>query len=407
MNRADAVSSTQNRKPDRRQAMQALGLAALAAAASLVKTTIANAETQPAGIPKFQVDPMWPKPSGHFGDNGNWIYGAIGGITVNPANDHVWLFQRPETLNSDELFAAHMPPIASCCVSAPPVMEFDSAGNYLRGWGGPGPGYDWPKREHGIRIDYSGNVWLTGAGKGDNQILKFTQDGKFLLQIGHPNQSRGDSDTENLNEPTNIYVRQKSNEVFVSDGYINRRVIVYDAESGEFKRMWGAYGHRPSDSYPRIDRFPFSGPQYLPLESLTKNPPPQQFNLVHDILISNDDLVYVADRSNNRIQVFKPEGTFVKEAFVERDLLTPVGTVVSLAFSPDSGQRFIYVVSGDECIRILDRPSLRVLGKFGRLGHLPGQFFQAHGIATDSKGNIYDAAAGNTGRRAQKFVLQN
>lgn len=366
----------------------------------------AQAEQHATRVPVFQYDPNWPKLGSHFGDKGNWIFGAIGDIAVDPANDHVWFITRPHTLMKDETMAAEHPPIEGCCVPAPPVLEFDADGNFLRGWGGPGAGYDWPKTEHGIRIDYRGNVWITGSGKGDNQILKFTQAGKFLLQIGHPGKSTGENDTENLSEPTNTWVYPKTNEVFVTDGYINRRVIVFDADTGAYKRMWGAYGHKPDDSVARIRRFPFLGPQYLPVRSLLTEPPPQQFNLPHDILISNDGLVYVADRSNNRIQVFKPDGTFVKEAFVAKDVLGPVGTVIGIAFSADRQQRYIYVLSGDECLRIIDRDTLRVIGRFGRLGHFPGQFYHVHGIAVDSKGNIYTAEAASIGRRVQKFVFK-
>ena len=361
-------------------------------------------------VPVFKVDPFWPKQEGHFGDKGNWIFGAIGGIDVDRSNDHVWIIQRPRTLSvepaADEIGASHNPPTQDCCIPAPTVMEFDAAGNFIQGWGGSGPGYDWPETEHGIRIDYRGNVWITGNNKKDNQILKFTKSGKFLLQIGHPGQSRGSSDTENFNEPTNTWVYPKTNEVFVSDGYINRRVIVFDADTGVYKRMWGAYGNKPDDTIPRIRRIPFNGPDDLAVQTLLEGPPPQQFNLVHDIVISNDNLVYVADRSNNRIQVFKPDGTFVKEAFVAKDNMTPTGSTMSLALSPDNRQEFMYVLGGDRHIRILNRDSLQVLGQFGRMGHFPGQLFHMHGIAVDSKGNLYEEEAASEGRRIQKYVFE-
>jgi DNA-binding beta-propeller fold protein YncE len=361
------------------------------------KATAAPAETPKAGVPIFQVDPYWPK------REGNWIFGSIGGIAIDPTNDDVWVLQRPLTLENDENYAAQKPPVSDCCVPGPPVMEFDAAGNFIRGWGGPGAGYDWPEREHGIDFDYKGNVWIGGAGKRDNQVLKFTKNGTFLLQIGHPGKSAGSNDTENFNEPTRAVVYKKTNEVFISDGYVNRRVIVFDADSGAYERMWGAYGNKPDDSVPRIRRGPFDLPQSLPLQSLLEGPAPQQFNLVHSIQISNDDLVYVADRSNSRIQVFKPDGTFVKEAFVAREVLTPTGGANTLAFSPDSRQQFLYVNS-DQHIRILNRDTLQVLGSFGRLGHYPGEFYHLHFIAADSKGNIY--AGENTGKRVQKFLFK-
>jgi hypothetical protein len=340
-------------------------------------------KTSATRVPVYEVDPSWPK------FEGNWMFGSIGGIAVDPSTDHVWILQRPATLDEDENYAAQRPPVGDCCVPAPPVMEFDQAGNFIQGWGGPGPEWDWPNREHGITIDFRGNVWILGSGTSDNQVLKFTKAGKFLMQIGHPGKSRGSTDVENFNQPTKAYVFRKTNEVFISDGYVNRRVIVLDADTGAFKRMWGAYGKPPDDALPRARVFSGAAPE--------------QFNLVHAILISNDELVYVADRSNNRIQVFKPDGTFIKEAFVARDVRTPTGTAMDLALSPDEGQRFLYLSSGDQHIRILDRQTLNVVATVGRLGHYPGQFHHLHVLAVDSKGNIY--AGDSNGKRVQKFVL--
>lgn len=269
-------------------------------------------------------------------------------------------------------------------------MEFDQNGTFLKGWGGPGPGYEWPLNEHGLSIDAKGNFWIASNGKGDAHVLKFNRQGTFLLQIGQAGKSAGSNDTQNFASPTKATYYAKTNEVFVSDGYINRRVAVFDADTGKYKRHWGAYGKRPDDT--------------VTLLRSAGGPPPQQFNLVHDVQISSDDFVYVADRSNNRIQVFRPDGTFVKEAFVAREVGTPTGTVVTLAFSPDKGQRFLYITSGDQKIRILDRQSLQVLGTLGRLGHYAGQFHHITDIAVDSKGNIYTGE--NTGRRVQKFVFK-
>jgi len=359
-----------------------------------------------AGVPMFEVDPGWPKAEGHFGVNGTWIIGAIGGITVDTTNQHVWVLQRPRTLDDSENYAAQKPPVSDCCVPAPPVLEFDADGSLVNSWGGPGPGYDWPQSEHGITIDYRGYVWIGGNGKRDNQFLKFTKAGKFVMQIGHSGKSTGSRDTKNLNEPTKAFVYQKTNELFISDGYINRRVIVFDADTGAFKRFWGAYGKPPDDTIPRIRRAPFDNSQALPLKTLYSGPAPKQFNLVHSILISNDDLVYVADRSNNRIQVFNPDGTFVKEAFIARGVGTPVGTAIDLAASPDAKQQFLYVASGDERVRILNRGMLQEVGRVGRLGYLPGQFHHVHVIAIDSKGNLYTGEATAVGRRIEKFTFK-
>jgi DNA-binding beta-propeller fold protein YncE len=355
-----------------------------AAIVSLWPERPANAQRATDGVPMFEVDPWWPK------FDGNWLFGSIGGVFVDPGNDHVWVLNRPRTIQNDENYAAQNPPAADCCVPPPFIMEFDQNGKFLKGWGGPGAGYEWPLNEHGLSIDARGNFWIASNGKGDAQVLKFDRNGKFLLQIGHFGKSNGSNDTENFASPTKATYYAKTNEVFVADGYINRRLAVFDADTGRYKRHWGAYGKKPDDSVAR--------------ERTYDGPPPQQFTLIHDVQISNDDLVYVADRSNNRLQVFRPDGTFVKEGFVAREVRTPTGTVVTMAFSPDREQRFLYVTSGDQKIRILDRQSLQVLGTVGRLGYYAGQFNHITDIAVDSKGNIYTGE--NEGRRVQKFVYK-
>ena len=349
-----------------------------------------------AGTPIFQADPAWPK----FPER-NWVLGEVPGVAVD-AQDNVWIFHRPRTLNAEGhgkgILSALNPPLADCCVPAPPVMEFDAAGNFVQGWGGPGPGYEWPQNEHGIQVDYKGNVWLTGNGRQDNQVLKFTKDGKFLMQIGHSGQSKGSLDTANFNKPSGIYVYQKTNEVFVSDGYVNKRVIVFDADSGAFKRMWGAYGHKPDDS---VGPSSPEGPKASDLEG----PALQQFNTVHCVRISNDGLVYVCDRTHNRFQVFKPDGTYVAEQYVAKEA-TGGGTLDGIAFSPDNEQKFMYVAdSTNQHVWIFERKTRQLLGRFGTQGHYNGQGWHFHGIATDSKGNIY-TAEGIMGHRVDKFVYK-
>ena len=362
----------------------ALAAVALVALSCLVADDRPAAQVPAATVPIFEVDASWPK------FDGNWILGSIGGVFVDPANDHVWILNRPRTVQPDEDYAAQKPPLADCCVPPPYVMEFTEEGKFVKSWGGPGAGYEWPANEHGLLIDSKGNFWIASNGKGDAQVLKFSREGKFLLQIGRFGKSAGSNDEANFASPTKAFYYGKTNEVFVTDGYINRRVAVFDADTGKYKRHWGAYGRRPDDAASRA--------------RTTSGSPPDQFNLPHDVLISSDDLVYIADRSNNRIQVFRPDGTYVKEAFVAREVGTPTGTVVTLAFSPDKAQRFLYVTSGDQKVRILDRQTLQVLGSFGRLGHYAGQFHHITDIAVDSKGNIYTGE--NTGRRVQKFVLK-
>jgi DNA-binding beta-propeller fold protein YncE len=339
--------------------------------ALIISTPLQQARGAQPSVPHFEPDPYWPKPLPN-----NWMLGQVSGIYVD-SHDHIWVTSRPRTLDNNDKYAALKPPEADCCIPAPPIMEFDQAGNLIQGWGGPGAGYEWPDNEHGIFIDYKENVWVGGNSDKDTNILKFTKTGKFLLQIGHHGKSGGSNDTENLKRPAGICVYPKTNEVFVADGYGNRRVIVFDADTGAYKRHWGAYGNKPDDGVPRTRVY--------------EGPGPQQFNTVHGIRISSDDLVYVGDRVNNRIQVFRPDGTFVKEGYIERKTSTPEGTAFDIAFSPDKQQQFFYVPDGsNKKVQILNRDTLEVVGFFGgHGGHGTGQFFHIHSIATDSKGNIY------------------
>jgi DNA-binding beta-propeller fold protein YncE len=365
--------------------------ALLIAAAFGVLTSIGGAAggaaQRPAGergVPQFQVDPAWPKPLPN-----NWTFGEFSGVAID-SRDHVWITQRPRTLADDEKYLTLNPPVGECCAPAPPVMEFDAEGTFLNGWGGPGSGYEWPENEHGIYVDAHDNVWIGGNGANDAQILKFTKTGTFLLQIGRAGKSGGSNDTQNLRRPSKMQVLESANELFVSDGYGNRRVVVFDATTGQYKRHWGAYGNKPDDGASR-DRVP-------------TGPGPQQFNLVHGLWLSRDGLVYVADRINNRIQAFKTDGTFVMEGFIARATLGN-GVAYDVGLSPDSQQRFLYVPDGtNNHIWILNRRTLEIVGHFGRQGRYAGQFHHVHSLAVDSKGNIY--AAETQGKRVQKFVFK-
>ena len=243
-------------------------------------------------VPRFAVDADWPKPLPE-----NWILGQIGGIAVGP-DDHVWVYQRPRTLSDDERGAVANPPLSRCCAPAPPVIEFDAEGKVVGAWGGPGAGYDWPESEHGIGIDAQGNVWLAGNGKSDHQVLKFTRDGKFLMQIGRAGETGSSNTPELLGRPALPVVDDGAGELYIADGYKNRRVIVFDATSGKYKRHWGAYGNEPDDADPGA---------YDP-----KAPVAKQFrNPVHCVRIAKDGLVYVCDRVNDRYQIFRKDGRFV------------------------------------------------------------------------------------------------
>jgi DNA-binding beta-propeller fold protein YncE len=349
------------------------------------------ADTATVMAPRFEVDLTWPKPLPN-----HWILGSTIGVSTD-SKDHVWIIHRPGSLEPGEVHATTNPPTAQCCMPAPPVLEFDQAGNLLRHWGGPGKGFDWPVSNHGITIDYKGNVWIGGnnrtaeTGPQDDAVLKFTQDGQFLMQIGKPGQSKGSNDVENLKQPAKIFVDPKTNEVYIADGYGNHRVIVFDADSGSYKRHWGAYGHKPDD----VNLGPYK----------PGDPAAQFRNPVHCAQLSDDGLLYVCDRVNDRIQVFRPDGTFVKEAFLETGTLGS-GSAWDIAFSRDPQQKYIYVADGEnDRVHILDRESLEVLTSFGEGGRQPGEFYGVHSIATDSKGNIYTTET-YRGQRVQRFIYK-
>jgi hypothetical protein len=353
------------------------------------------------GIPQFEKDPAWPKLPA------KWKMGFGSAVAVD-ADDHVWVLSRPHTIQHPR---STSPDAAS--TPAPPVIEFDNAGNFIQGWGGEsGPGYQWPSNEHAITVDSKGFVWVMGNADGnrnnpanlpnDNQILKFTKSGKFVMAIGKSGQT-GSNATQVLKGGTGLRVYPKTNELFVSDGYGNNRIMVYDADTGQFKRMWGAYGNKPLDMSARPPRSKLSEIPWVAVSEVL-----QQFaSPVHDVDVSNDGLVYVSDRGNKRVQVFTPEGKFVAEQFVGLDSKYYL-QARSTAFSSD--QRFLYV-GGTPVVYILNRRTLEVLGSFvtgASQEHPPG-----HQIAADHKGNVYvvqaeltgaDGASGGTG--AYKFVFK-
>ena len=392
--------------------------------------------------PTFEVDPLWPKPLPN-----HWVLGQTIGVAVD-AQDHVWIVHRGDaslnimtegsntqgptwSVSSDQPWltlpgasragtgngalvfniagAPEQPatghltvtvtgpstlktPPSDCCTGAPPVLEFDRDGNLVGHWGGPGAGYEWPQANHGITVDYKGNVWIGGNDPKDAQVLKFTRAGKFLLQVGHAGKNAGSNDSSNFWRAAKVFVDGKTNEAYVADGYGNKRVAVIDADSGVFKRFWGAYGNKPDDAN--------LGP-YDPAA-----PPAKQFRSpVHCADLSNDGLLYVCDRANDRIQVFHRDGTFVKEVFIAKNTLGD-GAVWDVAFSKDPQQKFLYVADGrNEKVHILLRETLQELTSFGDGGRQPGQFFGVHSIATDSRGNVYTTET-YEGKRLQKFVYK-
>jgi len=333
--------------------------------------------------PIFEVDPYWPKPLPN-----HWVLGSTIGLSVD-AQDHVWIIHRPGTVE-DNFKAADLK-VGVCCVVAPEVLHFDAAGNLVGSWGGPGKGYEWPESNHGITVDSKGDVWIGGNGNTDTQILKFDKAGKFLLQLGKQGTHNGSNDLENYWRPAKIFEDPAANEMYIADGYGNRRVMVIDRETGKYKRHWGAYGAKPDD----VKVPPYANGQ----------PPSKHFNTVHCANVSKDGLVYVCDRVNDRVQVFRKDGTFVKEAFFDTHTLRS-GSVWDMTFSRDPQQTYIYMANGvDEKICIVRRDTLEQLTCFGDGGRQPGQFFGVHNLDTDSRGNLY-ATETYTGARIQRFLYK-
>jgi hypothetical protein len=333
-------------------------------------------------VPRFEVDPFWPRPLPN-----NWILGQIAGVAVD-AQDHVWIIQRPRTLTEDEKGATLNPPRSQCCAPAPPVIEFDRDGSVMQAWGGPGNGYEWPENEHGIRVDADGFVWLGGNGPNDGMILKFTPVGKFVMQIGKAGPSKGDNDPTQLGRPADIWIDQ--GEVYVADGYGNHRVIVFDAQTGAYKRHWGAYGKPPDDNARPVAYDPAAPPS------------PTFGNPVHCVKIANDGLVYVCDRTKDRIQVFHRDGSFVQE-FFQKKQTRGAGSAWDLYLWPDRAQSYFLNADGENNeVRVVRRQDGEVVGTFGRSGRNAGSFHWVHNIAIDSQGNVFTAEVDN-GKRVQKF----
>ena len=334
--------------------------------------------------PAFRVDPYWPKPLPN-----NWILGQIGGISID-AQDNIWVFQRPRSLTDDERGAALDPPRSKCCLPAPSVLVFNQSGDVVKSWGGPGEnlGYDWPLQEHGILVDNKGFVWLSGNGKGDNMVLKFSTDGKFIKQIGKSGPLTSSTDLSQFGMVAALEIDPRANEIYAADGYGNHRVAVLDGDSGEIKRIWGAYGKPPTD-------------EHLP----AYNPESPQFaNPVHCIALAKDGLVYVCDRTNNRVQVFRKDGTFVRQ-FVFNKATRGPGSAWGLTFSPlDKKQKYLVLIDGtNNVIETVRRDDGMIVHSYGRPGRNAGEFHWVHAAKFDSRGNLYTGEV-DTGKRLQKWV---
>ncbi len=366
-------------------AWMAVSVIACGIALGLGQGALDGATTAQDEVPgaTLQVDPFWPKPLPN-----KWLLGHVIGVAVD-SRDHIWVLHRPRSLTESERGAAADPPTSECCVPAPAVIEFDQEGNVVQAWGGPGDGYEWPNGEHGLFVDHMDNVWIGGNADGDGQVLKFSRDGTFLLQIGSAGPLSGSHDTTRLGRAADIGVDPEANEVYVADGYGNRRVIVFDADTGEYKRHWGAYGRPPVDG------------ELAPYDQQA-DPSPIFGDTVHCVQFSDEGLVYICDRMNHRLQIFQKDGTFVREGFIGKE--TAGASTWDIAFSTDPEQTWIYNADGgNHLLWTVRHSSLETLGTTGRRGRMAGQFESTHSVAVDSHGNVYVGETLN-GRRVQKFT---
>jgi DNA-binding beta-propeller fold protein YncE len=356
--------------------------------------SVSSCQTAPDGRPAggvaggaaFHVDPTWPRELPN-----NWILGAVTGVYVD-SRDHVWVTHLPETLTPEETAAVQDPPIGTCCAPAPTVIEFDANGDVVQAWGEPTQDITvYPRNPHGIFVDHNDYVWI--GTYMHHRVMKFRRNGEHVMTIGRYDENAGSNDSTLLGGPAGIWVDPGTNEVFVADGYRNRRVVVFEGESGRYLRHWGAYGETPVDDYDFGDRDPAA-------------PPPRQFSTVHGLIGSRDGMIYVADRRGNRIQAFRQDGAFVAERVIAPETRAS-GSAFVFSLSPDSEQRWLYMADGtNHKVWIIAREEMEVAGAFGRGGRQVGQFLRPHGMSADSHGSLYVGEA-STGRRVQKFLVDN
>jgi len=343
--------------------MIAVGVVVAAVAlVSSVSINRAPAQTTVAA-PQFKYDPSWPKPLPE-----GWVLGSVGSVCVD-ARDHVFVLTRGQPAPKERNLAT----------PAPPVIEFDTDGNVVNSWGDRDV---MATTAHGCFIDKEGNFWT--AGNNDGMVQKYTRDGrKMLLQIGTKgvmDSADGTATGRGLNasrtslfKPSQVAVDPNNGDVYVSDGYGNKRVVVFDRE-GHYLRQWGRQATQ-AETDAGVGGV-FLGP-------------------VHCVHIGNDGLVYVCDRLGDRVEVFDKMGNFKRNIIVKTKTAhrtnseNAVGTAGSIGFSPDPGQKFMYVANGsDNVVHILDRTAGEVLSKFGRPGNQSGDLTDPHSIAVNSKGDI-------------------
>jgi DNA-binding beta-propeller fold protein YncE len=361
-----------------------LSIAALILLSAADRPVVAQSKS---AAPTLTVDPTFPQ---EFPNH--WIMGSVTGVFVD-RRDHVWITHLPETLTEEELYEEQKPPMGTCCKAAPVVIELDPNGKLVQGWGTGDKDNptDWPRNPHGIFVDHNDFVWI--GTHVHHRVMKFTREGKLVMTIGQYDKNAGSNDTTLLGGPSGIWVDPKTNEVFISDGYRNRRVVVFD-QHGKYLRHWGAYGERPDDT----EKF---DPKTMMSGAL-----PKQFSTPHGITGSSDGKIYVADRRGNRIQVFEQSGKFVTEKIIAPATLSSGSSFVPV-LSKDPQQEWLYLADGtNHKIWILRRSTMDVVGEFGRGGRQLGQFLRPHGMSVDSKGNLYVGEA-STGRRIQRFLVKS
>lgn len=352
-------------------------------------------------IPRFMVDAAWPNMPGDL------IIGQVPGLAVD-GDDNVWLAQRPHTLGGTDIGLTTNPPIAkNCCRPGPTIMKFAPDGTYMGGWGNPnsGPVIDgvnqWPRNIHGLFVDTDGTIWIGGNGDGDHQVLNFTPEGEFIRMIGKHGETAGNASETALGNPADIW--RGYGEVVVADGYINKRIIRFEDGSLDFTGFEGAYAADPSGG---TREGSFDQSQATSTGDGGANPTSTSFgDIVHCVTGTNDGLIFVCDRRNNRAQVFKRTVGGDLE-FVRDIVIAPetggTRTVSDIDFSPDG--KFIYIADMmNSVIWVLDRETYEPLASFGRVGRYPGQFTWLHSVVADSQGNLYTSEV-NTGRRVQKLV---
>jgi DNA-binding beta-propeller fold protein YncE len=351
-----------------------------------------------SGVPVFKADPTWPTLPAEF------TWGQVIGIFAD-SRGHVWTSSRGR------------------------ISEWDPQGKLLQSWDARGPNGNW-STIHGLFVDHNGFVWTNA--RESHLTIKFSRTGQVVMTIGKYNETGGSNDTTLMGRPSEIWVDPADNEVFVADGYGNRRIVVFDGASGKYLRHWGAYGKAPVDPPRREPGGQGAGTgNSQPQDQTVPAAPPQQFAVPHGIAGSRDGLVYLADRANNRIQVFRQNGEYVTEKILrvrcgvqEKATWAPkraCGTeaAFSIAFSHDTPQTYLYVADGGtHVITVLRRSNLEIVDEFGGPGVAPGQLGRPHNITVDPAGNIYVAEAAGpevkhpttgamvpAGHRAQKFTL--